>query len=121
MKTKMKLVLPIILALLLGGMITNAALAFDCNNPNINDNAVVGVFDVASQTFTPTKANWGSFDTGFHGAWVQIVFPWGASYNIFVQGLLPDGARNSGPGENGCDGIGIDDLDVCLAMAAPQP
>ncbi len=119
MKTKFKWVLPIVLALMLGGMMTNAALAFDCNNPNINPNAVVGTFTVATGTFTPNKANWGSFDSGFHGAWVEIVFPWGASYNIFVQNLLPDGARDSGPGENGCDGIGIDDLDVCLAMTAP--
>lgn len=29
-------------------------------------------------------------------------------------GELPDGAHNAGPGDNPCDGIGIDDLEVCL-------
>lgn len=43
----------------------------------------------------------------------------GKSNPVLVHGLLPDGARNSGPGNDGCDGKGIDDLDVCLAMAAP--
>lgn len=34
----------------------------------------------------------------------------------FGEGLgeLPDGAHNSGPGDDGCDGIGIDDLEVCF-------
>jgi hypothetical protein len=118
MLSKRRLVVAITLALMVAGLMVNAALAFDCNNPNINDNAVIGKFDVATETFTPYKSNWGSFDQ-FHGAWVKIVFPWGDSYNIFVQKLLPDGARNSGPGNDGCDGKGIDDLDVCLAMTGP--
>ncbi|MFN2195731.1 MAG: hypothetical protein ACK2UW_06365 [Anaerolineales bacterium] len=117
MKSK-KLMIALVLTLLLAGLVTNAALAFDCNNPNIDDNAVVGVFDVATETFTPNKSNWGTFDS-VHGAWIKLVFPWGDSYNIFVKSLLPDGARNAGPGDDGCDGKGIDDLDVCLAMLAP--
>lgn len=32
--------------------------------------------------------------------------------NTFKQDL-PDGAHNSGPGDNECDGIGIDDLAEC--------
>ena len=118
MKLKRRLALPVMLALVMTMLLTSVVFAFDCNNPNINNNAVVGTFDIATGTFTPNKANWGTFDQ-VHGAWVQPSFPGGASYNIFVQSLLPDGARNSGPGNDGCDGKGIDDLDVCLAMSAP--
>jgi len=34
----------------------------------------------------------------------------------FGEGLgeLPDGAHNAGPGDDGCDGIGIDDLEDCF-------
>ena len=113
-----RLGISLVLGLIMAVLFTSVALAFDCNNPNVNDNAVVGVFDVASETFTPNKANWGSFDK-IHGAWVKLVLPGDLSYNIFVKSLLPDGARNSGPGDNGCDGKGIDDLDACLAMYAP--
>lgn len=116
--SKRRLLLAVVLALMLSGALANVALAFDCNNPNINDNAVIGVFDIATETFTPTKANWGTFDQ-FHGAWVKLVFPWGDSYNVFVQKLLPDGARNAGPGDNLCDGKGIDDLDACLMVMPP--
>ena len=28
-------------------------------------------------------------------------------------GELPHGAHNAGPGDNGCDGIGVDDLEAC--------
>ena len=33
----------------------------------------------------------------------------------FGEGLgeLPDGAHNAGPGDEGCDGVGIDDLEAC--------
>lgn len=122
MKATRRFILSFVLALLVGGMVTNAAYAFHCSNPNINDNALVGVFDIASGTFTPTKSNWGSFDeesAQFNGAWVKLVFPWGDSFNVFVKGVLPDGAMNAGPGDNLCDGRGIDDLDACLAMPAP--
>ena len=116
--SKRRLLLAVVLALMLSGVLANVALAFDCNNPNINDNAVVGVFDIATETFTPNKANWGSFDK-VHGAWVKLLFPWGDSYNVFVHRLLPDGALNAGPGDNLCDGIGIDDLDACLMVMPP--
>ncbi len=29
-------------------------------------------------------------------------------------GELPDGAHNAGPGDNPCDGVGIDDLEACF-------
>jgi hypothetical protein len=124
MITNRRMVLSIVLALLVAGLMANTALAFDCNNPNLNGKAVLGTFDIATETFTPAKANFGTIDelgnfVKLHGAWIKLVFPWGDSYNIFVHGLLPDGARNAGPGNDGCDGKGIDDLDACLAMTAP--
>jgi hypothetical protein len=117
MNRKSRFAISLALALMVAALLSNVALAFECTNPNMNDNAVIGVFDAATGTFTPNKPNWGSFETfKFHGAWVKIVFPWGQSFNIFVHGVLPDGALDSGPGENGCDGKGIDDIEACLAM-----
>ena len=115
-----KTILSLALALLMGGLLSNVAFAHLCTNPNINDNAVVGTFDVATGTFTLAKDNGTSLEDGtFNGAWVKLVFPWGDSYNIFVRHLLPDGARLSGPGGDGCDGKGIDDLDDCLTIPPP--
>ena len=118
MYRKRRLVLSLVLGLMMAALMTNVALAFECTNPNINDNAVVGTFDADTGVFTPNKPNWGGFEK-VHGAWVKIVFPWGQSFNIFVHGVLPDGALDSGPGENGCDGKGIDDIEACLAMLGP--
>jgi len=125
MNTQKRLMLSVVLALLLAVLMVNVAFAFDCNNPNIDDHAVVGTYDIATDTFTPNKSNWGSLeDFKFNGAFVKLVFPWGDSYNVFVinvqpDGVLPAGALNSGPGDNLCDGKGIDDLDACLMMSAP--
>ncbi len=118
MNGKKRFSIALVLGLMLAALVTSAALAFDCNNPNIDDHAVVGTFNVQTDTFTPNKANWGTFDK-VHGAWVKLVLDDDLSFNIFVKALLPDGARDSGPGENGCDGKGIDDMDVCLEMYAP--
>jgi hypothetical protein len=35
-----------------------------------------------------------------------------ATESVFKKDL-PDGAHNAGPGDNECDGIGIDDLAAC--------
>jgi hypothetical protein len=122
-----RLLIALVLALLMGGAISSAALAHECTNPNINDNAIVGTlyvpedFDFANATFVPAKNNPYSADfMHIHGAWIKIVLPFGfGEYNVFVKSLLPDGALDSGPGEDGCDGKGIDDLDACLAMVGP--
>jgi hypothetical protein len=48
---------------------------------------------------------------------VTVIAPDGsvvATENVFKKDL-PDGAHNSGPGDNECDGIGIDDLAECGA------
>jgi hypothetical protein len=51
-----------------------------------------------------------------HGIWFKLVVPGVTSFNVFVRGVLPDGAMNAGPGDNLCDGKGIDDIDACFAM-----
>ena len=99
---------------------SNVAFAFHCSNPNLNDNALIGEVDIATQTFTPYKENWGSMETyKFHGVWVKLIFPWGQYFNVFVKGVLPDGAMNAGPGEVLCDGKGIVDPDACLVILRP--
>jgi hypothetical protein len=124
------MVLSIVLALVLAGFVTSVTQAFDCTNPNLNDNAVVGTVYIGqgSFTFEPNKTNYGSFeDLKFHGAWVKLVFPWGDSFNVFIKAFdengnpstLPVGALNSGPGDNLCDGKGIDTIEACLAITPP--
>jgi hypothetical protein len=107
----------------MAGLMVNAAFAFDCSNPNINDHAVVAVYDEATDTLTFTKSNWGVISEEkfkLNGAFVKIILVSGESFNIFVinvqpDGVLPDGALNSGPGSDLCDGKGIDDVDACLS------
>jgi len=37
------------------------------------------------------------------------------SADVFAQTTLPEQARNSGPGDDLCDGVGIDDAEACIA------
>lgn len=127
MKGSARFIIALMLALLMGGVFSSAALAHQCSNSNINENAIVGTlyvpddFDFSNATFVPAKNNPASADfMHIHGAWIKMVLPFGlGEFNIFVHGLLPDGALDSGPGEDGCDGKGIDDIDACLAAFAP--
>lgn len=117
----------VMLALLMGAVFSSTALAHVCTNPNINDNAIVGTlyvpddFNFDNATFVAAKNNPFSADgMKVHGAWIKLVLPFGlGEYYLYVKSVLPDGALDSGPGEDGCDGKGIDDLDACLAAFAP--
>jgi hypothetical protein len=118
MNASKRLILSLVLALLVGGLVTNVAFAFHCSNPNQNENALVGEFDESTLTFTPYKDN-GSYvdivggEIRINGAWVKIIPQTGDPFTIFIRGVLPDGAMNAGPGDNLCDGKGIDDLEGC--------
>jgi hypothetical protein len=37
----------------------------------------------------------------------------GIQYEVFTNFSLPETAHNAGPGDSGCDGIGIDDAEEC--------
>ena len=37
-----------------------------------------------------------------------------AQEDVFAQVTLPEGAHNSGPGDDGCDGKGVDSAEACL-------
>lgn len=127
MNNSRRTIFALVLALLMAGVFSGAALAHICNNPNINDNAIVGTiyvpddFNFDNATFVPAKNKPFSADgMKIHGAWVKLVLPFGlGDYYLYVKSVLPDGALDSGPGEDGCDGKGIDDLDACLAALAP--
>lgn len=38
-----------------------------------------------------------------------------AEADVFTHKTLPEGARNSGPGDDACDGVGIDDAEACFS------
>lgn len=37
-----------------------------------------------------------------------------AEEDVFIHKTLPEPARNAGPGDDACDGIGIDDAEACV-------
>jgi hypothetical protein len=47
------------------------------------------------------------------GGFMTVIAPDGTVVASVFKKDLPDGAHNAGPGDNECDGIGIDDLIAC--------
>jgi hypothetical protein len=47
------------------------------------------------------------------GGFLTVTAPDGTVVGSVFKKDLPDGAHNAGPGDNECDGIGIDDLAAC--------
>lgn len=49
---------------------------------------------------------------GVGGAFVTEVVD-GVEVDVFLRKDLPESAHNAGPGDNECDGVGIDDVEEC--------
>ena len=47
------------------------------------------------------------------GGFMTVIAPDGTVVGSVFKKDLPDTAHNAGPGDNECDGIGIDDLETC--------
>ncbi|HEX7167227.1 MAG TPA: hypothetical protein VF230_09625 [Acidimicrobiales bacterium] len=88
------------------------AFAHFCTNAAKNAHApeagVMSTFDPTTETFTPLGPGKGGFTAIVIGG--QVV---GSTY---ANVLLPDGARNAGPGDDACDGIGNDDMLSCMGI-----
>jgi hypothetical protein len=118
------------LGLLLTFMLSSAALAHHCTNANkkVGAGSVAHLvldenFDFVSYEITSPsgmEVNPGQAKKGEEGravgGFITISVLGGPSVDIFVQNTLPAGAMNAGPGDDLCDGKGIDDALACLGF-----
>lgn len=92
-----------------------AAFAFDCTVANKPPTAgAVGVIDINTGEFTPTKSNPGTEEKP-HGGFVVLTDGDTVTTSTFLhapQGVLPP-VREGGPQAN-CDGKGLDSIELCL-------
>jgi hypothetical protein len=104
--------------------VTTSAFAHYCANPNKKPGAgSLGIFDAATDTFTPLKKLNGNsvFDSN-NGGFVTLIWFDGTYYDIFWNTALPEGALASGPdGLNMCDGHGVDFFLACAGLEAFSP
>ena len=87
--------------------------AFDCTPAKKPTKAgAVGVVDINTGEFTPTKKNPGTEDK-IHGGFVNLDNgeTTESTFAHAPQGVLPP-VREGGP-HNNCDGKGLDSLDAC--------
>ena len=84
------------------------ALAHDCYNTQkrAGSGGTVGTYDVASDTFTPSRAKG-------NPTFVEVVFPDGSSGFLFIHSA---GECNDYvvPGAKDCDGKGLDNFNACF-------
>ena len=96
-------------------VVVPSALAFDCTVAKKPATAgAVGVVDITTGEFTPSKSNPGSEESP-HGAFVVLTDGGNVNTSTFLrapEGVLPP-AREGGPQHN-CDGKGIDSLEICF-------
>jgi hypothetical protein len=102
-------------AVVLALFVTSAAFAHACYPADKPSGAgSIGVFNIATGTFTPGKNNPGNFNNGGF-----VTFTDGANfaYDLFLHQYLPAGALAAGPeGDNVCDGRGVDEALTCLGI-----
>jgi hypothetical protein len=103
----------IVFALLLAAMLSSVVSAHYCTNQNKKDGAgSIGTVNIATGEVDIEKTN-GGFVTITDGDW---------SYDVFIHAqekhdyALPEGALNAGPGDDQCDGKGVDNALVCLGI-----
>jgi hypothetical protein len=108
MLRKSRLTVALLFALLLTLMMTSVVSAHYCTNPNKPDGAgSIGTINIATGEETITKKN---------GGFITITDGETFSVDVFNHVLLPEGALNAGPGDNQCDGKGVDNALVCLGV-----
>lgn len=121
-KTTRRTRLLLAVAVILGALLTAApALAVVCGVPNKPQGAGATV-DATGEEPTPNAGGQlkGGFVTFEEGGQLFDVFllpvtpALEAPFEEVPVGELPDGAHNAGPGDDLCDGIGIDDFEACL-------
>ncbi len=89
--------------------VAGPAAAHDCINASKPAGAgSVGTVDVGDASFTPSGKRGSGLVTLTDGTEAGTAA-------AFIHTSLPDGAGTAGPGDNMCDGIGIDDGPTCFS------
>ncbi len=89
--------------------VSSTSLAHYCTNEKKPVGAgSAGTYDIATDTFTPSKSGHGDFVTITDGSTFAV--------DVYGNVLLPEGAQNAGPGDSECDGKGNGDALDCLGV-----
>jgi hypothetical protein len=109
-----KVIFVFLLSLGLLALGAGPAFATSCSPVNKPFDAGANAGTVALQpsgppVFTPVLNPAGNPTGGF----MTVTAPDGTVVGSVFKQDLPDGAHNAGPGDNPCDGIGVDDLAEC--------
>lgn len=97
------------------------ALAHQCfvaNKPDGAGSAGHATLDVITGEFDDSGVNYneaGKPTGGFVTLEAQVRGTTVAEEDVFIHNTLPEPARNAGPGDDACDGVGIDDAEACAA------
>ena len=95
-----------------------AHVCFNASKPTGAGSAGTATIDVATGEFTPGDENvnpQGRPRGGFTTMTVEAGGDYMGTFDTFAHTTLPDGALNAGPGDDQCDGVGIDNAEACLA------
>ena len=95
-----------------------AHVCFNAKKPARAGSAGTATIEVTTGTFTPGDLNV-TKSGQLKGGFITLTATAGGqpigTFDTFAHTTLPDGARNSGPGDDMCDGLGIDDAEACSA------
>ena len=102
------------------GLTASQAFGFHCfvaKKPAGAGSAGSATIEVTTETFTPGEDLRVNPSGHLQGGFITLTAtlegePIG-TFDVFTRDL-PEGAHNSGPGDNECDGIGVDDAIACL-------
>jgi hypothetical protein len=102
------------------GLTASQAFGFHCfvaKKPSGAGSAGSATIEVTTETFTPGADlrvnNAGRLQGGFITLTATVNGEPIGTFDVFTRDL-PEGAHNSGPGDNECDGIGVDDAIACM-------
>jgi hypothetical protein len=103
------------------GLTASQAFGFHCfvaKKPAGAGSAGSATIEVTTETFTPGDDLRVNPAGKTQGAFITLTATFQGepigTFDVFAHGDLPEGAHNSGPGDNECDGIGVDDAIACL-------
>ena len=100
-----RLAITVLGAVALALAVVSPTFAHECENANKPAGAgSVGTYDVTTGEFTPSGQPNGGFMTVTDGT---------ESAEVFIHGTLPEPAMNAGPGDDPCDGVGVDNALDC--------
>ena len=101
------------------GLTASQAFGFHCfvaKKPAGAGSAGSATIEVTTETFTPGEDLRVNPAGHLQGGFITLTATFQGepigTFDVFTRDL-PEGAHNSGPGDNECDGIGVDDAMAC--------